>query len=157
MLTVDEGCRYKAYKDTTGHTTVGIGFNMDSPTARSTWIRANVTESFNSVYSDQCNLSTNSINSLLNTCIDSARTDLESLLPEYSTYPYCVQIALINLMFNLGKSVFSTFTGTIQLIKNKQFAEAAQHLLGTLWAREVPNRAKRVAQLFNNDYSGYFN
>lgn len=155
MLKLDEGLRYKAYIDTVGKTTVGIGFNMDSPNAKSLWLHADVHESFSAVYNGQTSLSTNSIVSLFNTCIDSCRVDLESLFEDFETYPEYTQLALINLIFNMGKPVFSQFHTTINLIKAKEFNKASDNLEHTAWASQLPVRSARVRKLLTGDYSGY--
>lgn len=156
MLKQDEGLRYKAYKDTKDKVTVGIGFNMDDPHAKGVWIKSDIPESFFSVYSGVGVMSTNSVNKLFNTCLDNCRIDLESIFTDFESYPVYVQLALYNMMFTMGKAVFSTFNGTIELIKSLEYAKAAQHILGTLWARdEAHNRALRVSKLLQGDYSGY--
>lgn len=155
MLKLDEGLRYKVYTDTVGKATVGIGFNMDSSSAKGLWLRANIGESFSAVYSGQSSLSTNSIVSLFNTCIDGCRVDLESIFNDFETYPEHAQLALINLMFNMGKSVFTGFHTTINLLKAKDFNGASDHLAGTGWASQLPVRSARVRKLLKGDYSGY--
>ncbi len=156
MLKFDEGLRYRAYKDTNGNITVGIGFNMDSSSAKSTWLHSDIPESFNSIYTQATYLSTNSVVKLLNTCIDECRIDLETTLcRDVTTYPDYVQLALINLMFNLGKPVFSTFTTLMSLVKAGNYGGAADDLANTLWAKELLARAHRVCLLLKGDYSGY--
>lgn len=151
MLKYDEGIKYKAYKDTKGNITVGIGFNMDNPAAKGVWLKTDINESFTSVYVGTSALSTNSITALLNTCIDSCRQDLETIFPDFLSYSNLVQLALINLMFNMGKSTFSTFLKFIGFIRIQSFAEAAIDLSTTLWAKELPERAKRVVALLNDN------
>lgn len=155
MLTFDEGLKYRAYKDTTGHKTVGVGFNMDSPSAKRLWIKSDIIESFNLVYNTNYPLSTNSIGSLLNTCIDDARFDLESIFEEYDSFPEGVKLALINMMFNMGKTTFIQFHDTINLIEDGKYDEVATHIMDTKWAMQVHKRANRVAALFRGDDSLY--
>lgn len=155
MLKFDEGLRYKAYKDTVGKMTVGIGFNMDNPVAKGTWIHSNIPESFNSVYSGNIPLSTNSIISLFNTCVDWCRVDLESMFSDFEIYPDYVQLALINLMFNMGKSVLSQFNTFINLVKEHDYDGSSNDLASTKWSRELVQRSKRVCLLLKGDYSGY--
>ncbi len=156
MLRQDEGLRYRAYKDTVGNITVGIGFNMDSPSAKGLWLHADIPESFNSIYTQEAYLSTNSVNKLLNTCIDTCRIDLEAMIMrDITSYPDYVQLALINLMFNMGKSTFSHFTTFISLIKAENFSGAAEDLKTTKYATELPLRCERICSLLNGNYSHY--
>lgn len=155
MLKFDEGLCYKAYKDTVGKTTVGIGFNMDDPNAKGIWLHADIPESFIGVHNDLIPLSTNSVVKLLNTCVDNCRMDLESIFSDFNTYPDNIQLALINLIFNLGKTKFLQFNTFIGFIKSNLYSNAALDLNTTTWTKQVPNRAKRVMALLNNDSSQY--
>jgi GH24 family phage-related lysozyme (muramidase) len=155
MFTMDEGCKNCTYKDTTGNTTVGIGFNMDTPSARRIWDEADIPESFDSVKAGTQLLSQESIWALLNMSVANCKQDLHSIFPSFDTYPIYVQLALINLCFNLGKPTFSTFTTFLSRIRLSNFKGAAQDLALTKWATQVPNRAMRVCALLNNDDSLY--
>lgn len=156
MLTYDEGICYKAYKDTMGKVTVGIGFNMDDSHARDVWQQANLPESFDTVYKNTIPLSIKSVGLLFNTCLANATADIKSLFPDFDTYSGYVQLALINLSFQLGLAALKGFNTTIDLIKQHRFNEAADHLLSsTLWAKQVPQRAKRVTALLKGDDSLY--
>lgn len=155
MFTVDEGFKSFAYKDTKGKTTVGIGFNMDDPKAKGAWIMADIPESYYAVYSKQQQLSQQSAWSLLGYCINGAKKDLLTMFDSLEIYPQYVQFALINLIFNMGKPVFSEFNTFIGLIKAKDFEGAANDLAKTKWATELPNRAMRVCALLKGDDSLY--
>lgn len=155
MLQYDEGTLYKSYKDTMGNTTVGIGFNMDDPHARGVWIQADIPESFNLVYDSKLPLSSSSIASLINTCINNSKQELKTIFPSYASYPEYVQLALLNMIFNMGKTVLSEFHTFISLIKENNYAKAATDLNNTKWYNQVPNRAKRVVALLTGDYSNY--
>lgn len=157
MFTVDEGLKNRVYKDTKGNNTVGIGFNMDNPAARACWIHADIPESFNLVYNGQQALATTSVWNLLNKCIDYAKTDTIAVFPEFNVYPEYVQLALLNLMFNMGKPKFSGFHTFIKLIRAKDFTSAANDLATTLWATQVPKRSMRVCALLRGDDSLYAN
>jgi GH24 family phage-related lysozyme (muramidase) len=155
MLTADEGFRSVAYKDSKGNTTVGIGFNMDDSNAKSAWLQADIPESFNSIKNSTANLSVASINRMFNICVNSCKTDLASIFPNVSSYPDYVQLALVNLMFNMGKRVFLEFNTFIKLIKEQDYDGASNDLATTKWATELTGRAKRVTALLKGDDSGY--
>lgn len=155
MLTVDEGLKNRVYKDTKGKNTVGIGFNMDDSSARAIWLHANVSESFNLVLQNQQALSTPSAWALLNKCVENAKTDLLLLFPAFDSYPNFVQLALLNLMYNMGRPTFSQFTTFISLIKHQNYSGAATDLAKTKWATQVPKRCMRVCALLKGDDSLY--
>lgn len=155
MLTVDEGTRTEAYKDTKGKTSVGIGFNMDDPLAVQKWKQAGIHVDFSLVYLGHAILEQTDIWNLLNVCIDGANTDLKKLFSDYDTYPDYVKLALVNLMFNLGAPVFSGFHTFIGLIKRGDYAGAANDLNHTNLPKEEPNRVKRIQALLQGDDSLY--
>lgn len=154
---VDEGLRYKSYKDTVGKTTVGIGFNMDDSNARGIWISADIEESFNSVYKGETALSSTSVSNLLDACLKGCRTDLASLFPSYAGLPVYVQMSLVNLMFNLGLHKFKAFNTFNGLINSGKFEEASNDLKLTALAKQAPNRIRRVCALLLGDDSEYLN
>ena len=155
MFTVDEGYRDMAYLDTTGHVTVGIGFNMDSPNARETWADAGIHDNFDLVYNRTIPITLDEAWALLNTCIDNCKTDLLSILHDFDSYPENIKMALINLCFNLGLPKLTGFTTFLGRIRLGNYAGAALDLSMTLWAMQLPERAKRVCQLINGDDSFY--
>lgn len=61
------------------------------------------------------------------------------------------KMILIDMIYNLGKTRFSTFKKMIQAVKDKDFYEAATQILDSKYAREdVPERAKRNAKLMES-------
>lgn len=155
MFTVDEGCKIRVYNDTNLNKTVGIGFNMDSDKARDIWQQAGVKEIFTSVYMGDTTLSMESIWALLNACVDNCKEELRDIFPDFDTYPDYVQMALINLDFNLGATKFSKFNTFISLIKAGNINGASDDLATTGWAKQLPARAKRVCELLKGNELGY--
>lgn len=155
MMQADEGLLYKAYKDTVGKTTVGIGFNMDDAHAKSVWAQADIVEFFDNVYKGLQTLSTKSVGDLFNACVTNAKADLHSIFPTFYSMPDYVQLALINMMFNMGIHVFKEFTQTIDAINKGDYITAASRALQSNWAKQLPERASRVTKLLTGDDSGY--
>lgn len=155
MLTVDEGFKDTAYRDTVGKVTVGIGFNMDDSNAKVIWKYAGIPENFELIHNKTIPITKESAWKLVNVCVDNCRIDLHHLFPEFETYPEGVQLALINLMYNMGLNVFQQFKGFINLVKYLQFEEAAIDLAKTKWATQVGKRKDRVCALLREDDSGY--
>lgn len=155
MLKFDEGLRQRVYKCSRGYNTVGIGFNMDDPSARTVWAEANIKESFNLVIKNQQSLSLKSVSDLLYKCIDNIKINAKWVFPEFDSYPEHVQLAVLNMLFQMGPRKLAQFTKTVSLIKEKKFAEASVEALDSSWAKQTPARAKRVTDLLKGDYSGY--
>lgn len=62
--------------------------------------------------------------------------------------PDNVIVALYNMLFNLGYSRFTKFKKLIQAIKDKDFKRAREEAIDSVWCKQLPNRCKRVADLF---------
>ena len=55
--------------------------------------------------------------------------------------------ALLSMAFQLGTAGLAEFKNSLRLIAEKQWAAAASNLLASLWAKQTPNRAKRVTDM----------
>jgi lysozyme len=55
--------------------------------------------------------------------------------------------ALLSMAFQLGPAGLAGFKNSLQLIADKQWQQAASNLMTSLWARQTPNRARRVTQM----------
>jgi lysozyme len=127
----EEGIRLNKYLDTTGHWTIGIGHKLTVQELKNNLFTITVEQAYDILEKD----------------LDIALKDAKRLFPQYDTYPENVKLALLDMTFNLGFSGFSKFITTIGLIKDRKFKEAADQAMKSLWARQVPNRAKRVTKL----------
>jgi GH24 family phage-related lysozyme (muramidase) len=58
------------------------------------------------------------------------------------------QDAMVELSYNMGERTLDDFHGTLDALRNGEFATAANHLLASEWAAEVhPTRANFVANM----------
>jgi lysozyme len=55
--------------------------------------------------------------------------------------------ALVNMMFNLGRTRFYTFKKMIAALKNGDWERVADELLNSKYARQVGRRAEELAQM----------
>lgn len=130
----EEGYRTKSYKDTKGYWTIGIGHLLSK------------TENFSGlVWSHE------KVMTVFENDLDKTVVTAKEIFPEWDTFPSRVQLAILDMIFNLGPYGFRQFKNTIRLIHARKFAEAAAGALQSKWARvDVPNRAKRTAKLLSN-------
>jgi lysozyme len=123
QLVRHEGLRLKAYRDTVGKLTIGVGRNLDD---------VGVT-SDESMY-------------LLAGDISRAEHGLTSRYPEWFPLLDPVrQSVLINMAFNLGLSSLAGFTHTLDCVARGQYGEASDHMLASKWAAQVKGRAVELA------------
>lgn len=129
-FTLEEGLHLQAYKDHLGHWTIGIGHKLPSG---KNWSGYQITkeQAVETLYRD------------LAWAFEAAK----EIYPRYDSYPDNVQLAIVDMIFNLGEPGYRQFTTTIGLIKAGKFDEAADQALQSKWARQVPNRAKRITDL----------
>ena len=131
LITKHEGKRKCVYVDTKGHPTVGIGYNLDNPGARSAL--AAVGADYDSVRSGKTCLSDSQIMQLFEPSYQSAVSGARSAVSSYSSLCCNVQEVMTDMTYNLGS--LSSFTGFVGLINSGKWAAAAQdggHLTG--WA-----------------------
>lgn len=126
----DEGFVEYAYKDSLGYWTIGIGRLIDKRKGG----RITLEEAYY----------------LLGNDIDRKAKALYQALPWLSSQPEPVQRALMNMAFQLGVTGLLRFKRTLALIKEKKYNEAADNALKSLWAKQTPNRAKRVTDLIRS-------
>lgn len=123
-LILDEGLKLKAYKCTAGKTTIGVGRNLDD-------LGITETEAL----------------SLLDHDLDRIDAELDKAIPWWRTKPENIQRALANMAFNMGWPRLSGFKNMLAALEAGRYDEAATHALDSQWAKQVGDRAKRVADL----------
>jgi lysozyme len=124
QLIRDEGKRYEMYIDSVGVPTIGIGHNLNDP------------------------ISDASINQILQDDLISVEIDLQEYLPWLVSLDDVRYGAMINLCFNMGIKRLLEFKLMLLALQINDFNEAANQLLNSVYANEVGDRAKRLAQQF---------
>ena len=147
----EEGLRLKPYKDTRGYTTVGIGFNMDNPTARKVWKEAGVTAPFQAVKQGRQALTEAEAKKLAQKSYEIAKNDTKRLYPNFNKMSKNRQQALVNLSYQLGGPKLAEFDKANRAIRNGRFDVAAKHLAMSAWAKQTPERAKRIIAMLKED------
>jgi lysozyme len=120
-LRADEGLRLKPYRDSLGILTIGVGHNLDEK-----------------------GISYAAAMFILREDMQEAETLLDTNLPWWRTLTEDRQKVLINMAFNMGPKLLS-FKNTLSLIETGKYADAADAMLESLWARQVGPRADRLA------------
>jgi lysozyme len=124
----EEGLRLKAYVDTKGKITIGIGCNLTD---------VGITRD-EAIY-------------LWNNRVDNAINDLRIHLDYFDSLPDHVQLVLCDLCFNMGWYQLSLFHNTLAYIKSGDYADASKELLNSQWARDVgPTRSLSLANLLKS-------
>ena len=117
----DEGFRARPYRDTRGVLTIGYGLNLDE----------GITEAEGAY--------------LLQVRVAGMGRDLEKRWPPFDDQPPAVQVALVNMAYQLGVSGLLGFHHMLAALEAGQYQDAARYALESKWADEVPLRAARIA------------
>lgn len=120
----DEGIRLTPYKDTEGVLTIGIGRNLQEGITEAEAV------------------------TLLDNDIVKHEKDLDRAEPWWRGRPECIQRALLNMCFNMGISRLGGFKKMLAALHAGDYQTAHDEALNSQWAKQVGERAVRVASLF---------
>ena len=126
----EEGWRGHVYQDSLGFWTIGYGFLVDS--RKGDKLPLSVAEQW------------------LDYKIQEKIDALDAALPWWKSQPDEVQNALLNMSYQMGVEGLLKFKNTLALIKAGKYADAADNALKSLWAKQTPERAKRVTEMIRN-------
>jgi lysozyme len=126
-LRSEEGWRPHVYKDHLEFDTIGYGFLLDKrksaglpkPVAEF-WLRHVVTERIDA---------------------------LRKLWPAFDDQPADVQRALVNMTYQMGTAGLLNFRRMLAALAAGDRVTAAEEAIESTWAKQTPERAKRVAAL----------
>lgn len=122
----DEGWRAYAYQDHLGYWTIGYGFLIDK--RKGGELPRAVADFW------------------LQHILDERIAALRAALDNWDDYPEGVKRALVNMSYQMGIAGLLGFQDMLQAIEYKCYGMAADCALDSEWARQTPERAKRVAE-----------
>lgn len=127
QLRQDEGVKRTVYQDHLGYWTIGVGRLVD-PSKPGAGLRDN------------------EIDLMLRNDIMDRINQLSTRLPWFVKLDDVRQGVLINMAFQLGVDGLLGFVTTLDLISKGKYAEAANQMLKSKWAKQTPERAARMAK-----------
>lgn len=149
----EEGRRSRAYRDHLGYWTIGIGRLIDPRKGG----RITTDEEAILIANDPTRRPGDWRNWVLTDSeIDMLkRNDIKRFVAEISQWPawkavegnVARQVALTSLAFQLGIVGLRQFKNSLRMVEEKRFADAAANFLKSKWARQTPERAKRVTDM----------
>lgn len=141
LIVEHESFRTAVYPDQYGNRTIGIGLNLDAEGAKAlcalhglNWAALANGVAFIS-YSDALTVATDQLMQ--------AKFFACTMIPQFDALSDNRQAVLLDMIFNMGAKVFSTFHGTIACVNDEDFPAAADHMLASKWAKELPKRAEQ--------------
>ena len=124
LLVKHEGLRTKPYEDSVGVLTIGVGRNLDD-----------------------VGLSHDEIYYLLKNDIRRCEEELDNSFRWYKDLDQVRKDAMINLCFNLGISRLRKFKLALRAMEVRDYEDAADEFLDSLWATQVGQRAMEVTYM----------
>ena len=144
-LTLNEELRNKAYYDTLGKLTIGIGRNLDdNPLTKEEICYIGHNCRGKAITNDQ-------VLYLCRNDLKRVRAELDKYLPWWRDLNPDRQFVMIDLCFNMGmgnekkKTKLLSFTNTLPMIAQGNYEQAADNLLKSTYARQTGIRARRNA------------
>ena len=126
-IKASEGFRSKVYKCTEGYDTIGYGFAIKDLV----------------LDEDMCER-------ILERKISEIKLRIDQKLPFISELPEIVQDVIVEMCYQMGVSGFSKFRKTIDHFMRKDFKSASEEMLDSRWAKQTPNRAKKLSNYVKN-------
>ena len=124
-LVRDEGLKLEIYKCTAGKITIGVGRNIEAR-----------------------GITTSEARLLLANDVDIISDELTNNFPWWVSMPEPAQRALANMAFNLGVPRLSQFKNMLSALEKGDYNVAAKEALDSNWAKQVGDRANRIAKVF---------
>jgi len=143
---IHEGREERVYRDTRGHPTVGIGFNLDRGDARERLTA--VGADYAAVRDGRQALSGDQIDRLFDVTIEGAIAGARRKLERFDELPAEVRIVAIDMVFQMGEgkeggtSGFAGWTNFRRAINEKDYSRAADVMASTGYADTYKNRAQ---------------
>ena len=71
--------------------------------------------------------------------------DCRIIFNDFDAFPEEAQLCLANMCFQLGRPTLNKFKKSIAYANDHQWGDLAEEILRSRWARQTPNRAKRIS------------
>lgn len=126
LLRGDEGEVLHAYQDHLGYWTIGVGILIDKRKG------GGITNE-ESAY-------------LLENRIREKESELDKRIPWWRNLDDARRGVLLAMAFQLGTDGLIAFKNTLAMVKSGDYAGAARGMLNSLWAKQTPERAGRMAE-----------
>jgi lysozyme len=130
MLFQQEGLRLRVYVDTKGKRTIGVGRNLDDK----------------GITKDEATM-------LLNNDIADALDDVRHCCSVYDSLSRPRQLVLISMAFNMGRAGLNGFIHFLNFLHQGNYNEAADAMLDSEAARQLPGRYLVLADMMRHDVS----
>ena len=141
QIEAHEGREPSAYLDSRGFATIGVGFNLKRPDART--LISQIGADYNSIMSGRQSLTDEQIDQLLDITLEEAIQIASQYIPDLESHPYQVQSVIIDMSFNLGPKI-NNFKTLQQAVLARDYQRAAERMTKTRWYNQVGDRSRNL-------------
>jgi lysozyme len=154
QLARDEGCRLKSYRDTKGLWTIGIGRCLETnPLTDEEKQYLLDRQPDRDMNIDNMSISIEEAHYLFQHDVAKSDADVTKALPWAASLDGVRQAVLLNMCFNVGIHKLLTFVKMLAALKVGDWEFAAEEMLNSKYAKDVGDRAKRLAmQLITGEW-----
>jgi GH24 family phage-related lysozyme (muramidase) len=147
FITKHEGKRYKAYKDSKGILTIGIGFNLERNNAKKRL--EEVGANYDAIVSGKASLTDSQVNKLFDKEYNDALNIASKFVSNFSNLPHDAKMVLTDMAFNLGPNRLNKFQRFKSALEREDFKEAAREMQNSAWYKQVRNRGIENVKIMN--------
>lgn len=134
-----EGVKTKVYTDTAGKRTIGIGINIDDPSAEGKLKRFGI--SVSSLLNGK-SLTYSQIHGLFQQELAIAIVTAKETFPSFDSQPAIVKQIMVDLCYNLGENKIKGFVKFKAAVERKDYKTASAELVDSKWYTQTGRRAK---------------
>ena len=134
QVIANEGVRKTAYKDTLNNWTIGVGHLIRLPDEE---------------YLLDKELTDLEVDQIFVTDLNQAINDARKFIDADSIPDEAFEV-VVDMAFNLGLPKLMAFQNFQQALRDKDFVKASYEMLDSLWAKQLPNRSKRLAKIMRD-------
>jgi lysozyme len=134
LLQRDEGRKLDPYRDSLGLWTIGYGHLIDRRKGGRLpdWLKS-------------FPISQEEAEHLLDTDVVEKEIELSQSWPAFESQSALIKAVMVSMAFQMGVGGVMAFTRTLQAIEEQRWADAGRGMRESLWARQTPKRATRLA------------
>ena len=131
---IHEGVRTQMYLDSLGKATIGIG-HLIQPHERDR-------------YREGVEISMEEVEELFDIDLNRAAAGADLLIDECVGHdlPQKVSEVILEMVFQLGTNGVRKFKNMWKALDREDYGEASFQMMDSLWAKQTPNRAKKLAE-----------
>ena len=137
-LKVFEGLRMQPYNDSEGYATIGYGHLIAKRPVQESDLK------------DWAGFDKEDAEALLLKDALEAEAEVASALSFYGTLNDARKSVLVNMRFQMGLQGLLGFKNTLRYIEQGNYTQAAANMRRSLWYKQTPSRAERLAKRMEN-------